>query len=75
MADPHLFTHGLNQAAGLGAAAMAVDDETGGKNGEKGVENETEGENVEMAVSTGNNDDFDANSTEVTVGKNTIPAL
>jgi hypothetical protein len=51
----------------MGAVATAMDEETGGKNGGKGVENETEGENVEMVESTGDNDDFDANSTEVTV--------
>jgi hypothetical protein len=69
MADPHLFTHGLKikqqaweqQRQWLWTRKLAERTET------KEWKNETEGENVETTVSTGDNHDFDANSTEVTV--------
>jgi hypothetical protein len=68
MADPHLFVPESNRSDGLGAAAMDADDETGGKNGEKGGRNEAEGENVNVVVPTGANDDLDANRTQVNEG-------
>jgi hypothetical protein len=43
---------------------MDTDDETGGKNGEKGGRNEAEGENVNVVLPTGGSDDLDGNRTQ-----------
>jgi hypothetical protein len=64
MADPHLFTPISDRSVGPGAEAMDTEEETGEKSGGKGVEYEADGENVNVAASTGDSDDLDGNRTQ-----------
>jgi hypothetical protein len=64
MADPHLFTPISDRSVGPRAEAMDTEEEIGEKSGGKGVEYEADGENVNVAASTGDSDDLDGNRTQ-----------